>query len=122
MISREMAEKLREVVKWEPKEGDLLDVFGAFSVWCSRCELADATPEEIELIKEYVWLPRLDQLLEMIEAEGYRVDIITNEHIEYKYECDIYGADAKKYFSADTREDACALALLWIKEGKHGEM
>lgn len=136
MISREYAEKLQEVVKWEPKFGDKFFM-----------RLGDGTlrTREVEIYRkgdcapfpeEDIWLPSLDQLLEMIEAEGYRVDSCGGNDGEQEYECVLFKETFKgsgywteipisnsgQLFYGSTREDACAKALLWIKEDKHGEM
>jgi hypothetical protein len=92
---------------------------------------------------EVLFAPRLDQLLAMIEAEGYLVDSMaianfddeTDEFTHFDYTCRLYKmsedgfhwfclvevelgeSELEELFIADTREDACALAVLYILRG-----
>ena len=85
----------------------------------SDCMQAKArtTPKDFEIyhIAEFIWLPRLDQLLAEIEQRGYRWTV--------SFECGRYLAAATKIsplrempkiIKSDTAEDAAADALLWI--------
>lgn len=121
MISREYAEKLRKFVKWEPEEGDWWTFNGMNSV-----VMSDRIFHTIYNTEDKTWYPRLDQLLTMIEAEGYKVNSCGYNSDLSKYSCELYTQDHAGYwyeiyesmadsFTADTREDACAKALLWIK-------
>ena len=95
MISPELAQKLR-AVRINPSRFKTCD---------------DKTP----MYYNY----SLDQLLAEIEARGWEADSV-QQH-KGKYACDIaYLSDTvhTKYqtFAGDNREDAAALALIWIME------
>lgn len=131
MISPKHAKKLQKFVKWEPKLGDWF----ALAEYPKIRYLVDGYFHVSGMMatNDKLFFPSLDQLLAMIEAEGYTADIDTMFYIDEPdgYCCDIYNLGEIKQlenhndthllrhsFTAPSREDACAKALLWIKEGK----
>ena len=140
MISQEMADKLCNIMPWKPlKEGDWFYYQGRME--CATPGkmnwLIDCHDEGYEA--EVLFAPRLDQLLGMIEQEGYIPNLdslyATNTK-QVLYDASLYviqggepvylsqadeEADLPEDgFISETREDACAKALLWIYEQKKG--
>ena len=129
MISLKTARKLKEAgLKWEPQAGDMYHWESLTDGWEMRtvqeCEIVNALYEIIELITEGEWLfaPRLDQMLAEIEKRGwewelgiltlndgrtYMIDVALEELIKTE-------SEEWKSFVADSPEEATAQALLWI--------
>jgi hypothetical protein len=126
MISLKTARKLKEAgLKWEPQAGDMYHWESLTDGWEMRtvqeCEIVNALYEIMELITEGEWLfaPRLDQLLAEIEKRGYAWELSVDEADKPPYAICIFSTPreiGQKWFTADSPEEAAALALLWILE------
>jgi hypothetical protein len=129
----ETAQKLKDAgLPWMP---ELLDTY-VFTKFEESGELSVCIPKTYENVNNLnglllidaedetglLWLPRLDQLLEEIEARGYTWSL-EKENAEYvhgKYCFSICNTNGHKPkwndFHADSPEEAAAAALLWILE------
>lgn len=126
MISLETARKLKEAgLQWEPQMGDFLyyfTVLGTTVTW--RISVISEDDNEDSNIVIYIddgdWIfaPRLDQLLAEIEKRGWKWSIVPSRN---RY-CLIF--TTVKQFVADSPDEAAALALLWIleQEGQADEL
>ena len=138
MISLEKARALKEAgLVWEPDIGDMIYVNGEYGsvIHVNQDDngkyilivyvTAGGVTHYLNVYKhDWIWLPRLDQMLAEIEARGYfpRLRKIAGAG----YVLTFYAANGKdhvtlmEFISAKTWEDAAADALLWLmgREGK----
>lgn len=148
MISLELAEKLQSAgLVWEPKNGDIvldltLNEIGAITGIESICNYKTFTIRGLVGGSHYtstktgkcLWYPRLDQLLTEIEALGCEWETgLTMTHggpmmpgkRKWGYWCEVWlTRDTKIKHKTDCNSPECtvALALLWVLEGKHGQI
>jgi hypothetical protein len=123
MISLETAQKLKAArLKWEPQVLDFYQLYAGKPYRETICLRADMLESAIKWADDEViiFLPRLDQLLAEIEKRGWIADSVA---VDGGYACDIAWLSETvhtKYhtFKGATREEAAALALLWILEQK----
>lgn len=130
MINHKLSRELQDAgLKWEPTKGD-------WFYWENRGKwnldvlpARDIDTEFLDNIDVYghVYCPRLDQLLQEIEARGYEWTVVSPYKRNPVYGIAVYYhgcvADGlRKAFEAATPEEAAAQALLWIlwKEAKSG--
>ena len=133
MISLDKAMELKEAgLAWEPKFGDVVimlirDVKFGDSVPARKERLLVVDGDNIGFNshkgwhehRNIIWLPSLSQLLAEIGARGWHYIFNGKNTISEQYGIVIANDDMFKTFEADTPEDACANALLWIlKEEK----
>lgn len=131
MISQELAEKLKNAgLVWEPKEGDLFaHIYNSTIYHFSPGAFTFA----IEMYPdEYIWLPRLDQLLAEIERLGYEwatkkknlnIQLIVPSWEGEVYACEVWKKDGDyfKEYIENTPEEAAGQALLWILKQEAGK-
>jgi len=121
MLNLELARKLKEVgLKWEPKFGDhyiIPAVFeeGLHEVMDTKQVMSyHKNPKEWEeSINDFVFAPRLDQLLAEIEKRGYFMDLL-GPYNTGEWRIILGGSVSDPHFYADTPEEAAAAALIWI--------
>lgn len=122
MIRVDLAKELAKYLTWEPKVGDLTIVYGdtgeeIIEPIILRHEKEKKIVLSLREVGDLVWLPRLSMLLYELKirsANGFSLN--------YKKDTDqwIY-ADDKNETSANSPEDAAALALLNMLEKKDPE-
>lgn len=121
MLSIEMAKKLKEAgLVWNPDIGDIF--FYDEGHWDSL-SLNDVINGEFKgeildyIEEEWLFAPRLDQLLAEIEKRGWKHELYS--HPEFgKYHCVIQKGGIRRLFDANSPEEAAAQSLLWILEQK----
>ena len=98
------------------KWGDLCSVFYDRKLHCVNGIGNKTYWELVKIITMYscLWLPRLDQLLAQIEAEGYKWGLLCEGEIS------ISGKHFKT-FTASSPDQAAAEALIWILESKEAK-
>lgn len=128
LLSLEKARELAKVLPWEPKVGDMVYLWNV-----EQLVVGCPAPSKVSLNRwtdpkptaNCIFAPRLDQLLAEIERHGWNADSVTLR--DGGYGCDIYWLSATvhtKYetFTGESREDAAAVALLWILEKEHAKV
>ena len=115
MISIEKARELKEAgLKWVPMAGDSWTYINMDMVTVINC-LYDFECE-VRDTSDCLFIPSLSQLLAEIEARGWHYIFNGKNTISEQYGIVIANDDMFKTFEADTPEEACADALLWILE------
>lgn len=110
-ISLELAKKLKELgLKWNPQPGDCHCWAGIYSVVKNGFY--------IEQTETNIWLPRLKQLIQEVEKEGYCWGFI-KESLWSGYLFSLVDSPAPIFYGT-TPENAVAQALIWIYEHKEG--
>ena len=120
MLSLETAQRLKAAgLKWEPQEGDFLyyHTYGEGSELgvISDSDMGEHREESLDNIYtgEWIFAPRLDQLLAEIEKRGWKHELYS--HPEFgKYHCVIQKGGIRRLFDANSPEEAAAQALIWI--------
>jgi len=92
--------------------------------WGSGFSGEDAEEAIRKIVQQHIFAPRLSQLLTEIEKRGWNADSVTLK--DGGYGCDIYWLSATvqtiyKTFAGESREDAVADALIWIKRKGAGK-
>ncbi|HBC94813.1 MAG TPA: hypothetical protein DCZ10_18425 [Pelotomaculum sp.] len=121
MLSIEIAKKLKDAgLVWEPAFGDLFycqdDDRWEKSVLAEQ-DTQEATHQIHECIADWVFAPRLEQLLAAIEKRGYKVESMQDA-------CYIFHPQKSsrwQEFLAENRIEAAAQALLWVLERRTAE-
>ncbi len=110
MISLEKAQELKEAgLVWKPQQGDWRKIPNSSEKYLQIFKHTEHIDLEIS-----VWLPSLSQLLAEIEARyPYLWQAGRVESGRYEMALMDCGYNVTS-FEADTPEDACADALLWI--------
>ena len=114
MLSFEMAKKLKDAgLKWDPKLRDPF-YYREDDDWerdvLNKQDMQEATHQIYEYIADWVFAPRLDQLLAYMEEQGYKVESTQDA-------CYIFHPEKSprwREFLAENRINAAAEALLWI--------
>jgi len=123
MISYDKAKRLKELgLEWNPKRGDwhkadywptpILFVINTLRLDNKEIEYVI---ENIKNRDDEVWLPRLDQMLDEIEKQGYWWLLSKNYCIVGKGE-KIGDIVPGQRFDGDSPENTIADALIWILE------
>ena len=123
MLSLELVKRLKELgLGWEPQEGDFLyyHTYGEESELgvISDSDMGEHREESLDNIYtgEWIFAPRLDQLLAEIEGRGYGWKL-EKFHAYNLRRMQIYKInDLLGCFEADSPEEAAAKALIWILE------
>jgi hypothetical protein len=122
LIRVDLAKELAKYLTWEPKVGDLTIVYGdtgeeIIEPIILRHEKEKKIVLSLREVGDLVWLPRLSMLLyelKMRSANGFSLN--------YEKDTDQWTyADDKNETSANSPEDAAALALLNMLEKKDPE-
>ncbi len=89
----QMCAKASEIQKqWTPKHGDFfVGEEGKIEVWVSRVHdkrnlvsgVRVVFDNGIPKVTKYIWLPRLDQLIELAQQRGKRYELITQEFFDW---------------------------------------
>lgn len=110
MISFETAKALKEAgLQWKPQIGDW------FYTNHRRYVHMVIDLSELQVQEDYVFDPRLDQLLAEIDKRGYSWELSLDDVDVPPYAiCLVMPTRNRKWFTADTPEEAAAQALLWI--------
>lgn len=107
---------------WEPKKGDMFYWKNNVIIYNDFYSRIVAEGSESEFC---TWIPRLDQILALIEAEGYFYELSVDNMDKPPYCVTIEKGRAPvtylTYFTADTPGSACAAAYLWILQTKNKE-
>lgn len=125
MLSIELSRKLKDAgIVWEPAFGDLF-YWQDYDHWekdvLAEQDTKEATSGIAECTADWIFAPRLDQLLAKIEAQGWFVVLsyafgaegnVTHRVDVYKYKPSYKTARLENKES----EEAAAQALLWIYE------
>lgn len=125
MLSLETAKRLKELgLRWEPQEGDFLyyHTYGEESELgvINDSDMGENREESLDNIYtgEWIFAPRLDQLLAEIEGRGYEWDLHTFDgYYEIQIVCYFDGHKKKELtLMKGSPEEAAAQALVWILE------
>lgn len=128
MISLQIAEKLKKL-EWTPQINDCVYIKSRQGVIIeveqnnkSYIITADfGKYKETGSHEFFTWAPRFDQLIDKVEKLGYlwNLDSADQKYRSEKYLFILYkGEDYVRDFSADTIEDAIALALMWLVDNE----
>lgn len=123
MLSLELAKRLKELgLRWEPQEGDFLyyHTYGEESKLgvINDSDMGENREESLDNIYtgEWIFAPRLDQLLAEIEKRGYAWKL-EKFHAYNLRRMEIYKVnDLLGCFEDNSPEEAAAQALIWILE------
>ena len=119
MISLKLSRELQDAgLKWEPSKGD-------WFYWENRGKwnldvlpARDIDTEFLDDVEVYghVFCPRLDQLLQEIEARGWGWSLFRDDVGHIQYHINIYNSAGEQHelIWGATPEEAAAQALLWI--------
>ncbi len=109
MLDWELAKKLRDAgLPWRPRLFEIDD-----NCWAECYKMNPPTDDWDEVTKQYILLPRLDQLIAFMEERGYRVESKQDAcyifHPNKPHICPWW-----QKFLAENRTNAAGEALLWI--------
>ena len=104
---------------WEPKKGDMFYWKNNVIIYNDFYSRIVAEGSESEFC---TWIPRFDDLLAGIKAEGWNYALYYDGEMGHGCEIELQPERInQKYFSADSPESAAAAAYLWILQTKNKE-